>query len=145
MQDPSLEGLFLDARPSDPNVGFGLEHADSPALISQDDNGISYAKIQRMQFPVSGEDHSILMNRVSVYSQDALWNNMESWFNGGPIVLPELQETGTYDVSFINNGGSLIGEISENGQNGLEYEMDLSFMGNIQQTTNTMGYSFDLD
>ncbi len=145
VQDPSLEGLFLDARPSDPNVGFGLEHADSPALISQDDNGISYAKIQRMQFPVSGEDHSILMNRVSVYSQDALWNNMESWFNGGPIVLPGLQETGTYDVSFINNGGSLIGEISENGQNGLEYEMDLSFMDNIQQTTNTMGYSFDLD
>ena len=46
--DPSLEGLFLDSRPSDPNVGFGIEHAGSPALISQDVTGNPYAKVEKI-------------------------------------------------------------------------------------------------
>ena len=39
LTDPSLEGLFLDSRPSEPNIGFGIEHAGSPALISVDEDG----------------------------------------------------------------------------------------------------------
>ncbi len=145
LQDPSLEGLFLDSRPSDPNIGFGLEHADSPAIISKDDDGIPYAKIAAMQLPSCGDNNAILMNKISVYSKDALWTAMESWFNGGEKVEPALSQAGIFDVSFVNNGGSLIGEITEDGQDGIEHEIDLVFMNNAQQSANTMGYTFDLD
>ncbi|MGK0315179.1 MAG: hypothetical protein ACI86M_001407 [Saprospiraceae bacterium] len=145
MDDPSLEGLFLDSRPSDPNVGFGLEHAQSPALISEDGDGTSYAKIERLQFPASNEDNSMMLNQISVYSQNALWNDMESWFNGGAVVQPGINSAGTYDVSFINNGGAMAGEISETGANGQEYEIDLNYIENVQQNENIMGYEFDLD
>ena len=47
LEDPSLEGLFLDSRPANPNVPFGWEHALSPALISEDDEGTPYAKIEQ--------------------------------------------------------------------------------------------------
>jgi hypothetical protein len=89
-----LEGLFLDSRPSDPNVGFGIEHAGSPAIIAQDGSGNRYAKLERLQFPANNDDNSMILNQISVYSQNALWNDLEAWFNGGPVVLPGINESG---------------------------------------------------
>ncbi len=145
LQDPSLEGLFLDSRPSDPNIGFGIEHADSPAITAEDDDGTMYAKTTAMQFPLCGEDNSILLSSVSVYSSNVLWNAMESWFNGGPMVNTEFAALGTNEVSFINNGGSMAGEITPDGNNGNDLDIDLSFMNPVQQTSRTMGYEYDLN
>ena len=140
--DPSLEGMFLDSRPSDPNIGFGLEHATSPALISEDNNGIPYAKIEQLHFPISNEDNAMIMNSISVYSPNALWNQMEAWFSGGTVVQPGMNPSGIYEVNFINNGGAMAGEISGSG---IEHSIDLTYIDNIQQTTNSMGFEFDLD
>lgn len=143
--NPSLEGLFFDSRPSDPNVGLGVEQADLPAIISLDNVGTPYAKIKRIQFPVSGQRNSIVMNQVSAYSQNALWNDMQTWFNGGAVVPPGMNQTGVIDVAFSNNGGSMIGEISENGPNGLDHPIDLTYLNNIQQSSTTMGFEYDLN
>ena len=146
LNDPSLEGLFLDSRPSDPNIGFGLEHASSPALIAENDNGDYYAKIKRLQLPASNEDNSMILNQISVYSQNALWNAMESWFNGGAPVPTGINTAGTYNVSFTNNGGSMMGEITENWYEGEEsYEIDLDYINNVQQNEHIMGYAYDLE
>ena len=140
--DPSLEGLFLDSRPSDPNITFGIEHAVSPALISEDEGQNQFAKIERLQFPASNEDNSMVLNQISVYSQDALWNAMELWFNGGAVVSPSNIPSGAYQVSFVNNGGAMIGEISQSG-NG--HEIDLDYIDNVQLTSNIMGFEYDLN
>lgn len=140
--DTSLEGLFLDARPSNPNIGFGIEHAQSPALISQDDQGNPFAKIERLHFPASNEDNSMILNQVSVYNQNALWNDMESWFNGGSVVTPGQMQDGAYFVPFTNNGGSMVGEIAGPGVN---HEIDLDYIDNIQFNENIMGFEFDLN
>lgn len=142
LDDPSIEGLFLDTRPSDPNVGFGIEHAGSPALISEDDEGMAYAKIERLQFPASNDDNSMLLNQISVYSPNALWNDMENWFNGGAVVTPEMMQSGSLEVPFINNGGAMIGEITGAG---LNHEIELDYISNIQLNENIMGYEYDLD
>jgi hypothetical protein len=68
--------------------------------------------LERLQFPVNNEDNSMILSQISVYSQNALWNALETWFNGGPAVLPPINETGTYGVSFVNNGGAMAAEIS---------------------------------
>ena len=146
LDDSSLEGLFLDTRPSDPNIGFGFEHADSPALISEDEVGNLYAKIEPLQFPASNDDNTMLLNQISVYSQNALWNAMESWFDGGSVVQPGIYADGTFNVSFTNNGGSMMGEISENWYEGnLNHEIELTYIDNVQQTENIMGYVFDTE
>ncbi len=145
LQDPSLAGLFLDSRPSDPNVGFGIEHAGSPAIIALDDNGNPYAKVKRLQFPVNNEDNSIILNQISVYSQNALWNDLNNWFNGGPAVLPGINASGVSGVSFINNGGAMVAEISANSNNGIEHEIDLNYINNVQQNANIMGFEYDLN
>jgi hypothetical protein len=143
--NPDLEGLFLDSRPSDPNVGFGIEHAQSPAIISRNSSGNPYAKIERLQFPVNNEDNSMILSHISVYSQNALWHDLESWFNGGPAVLPGIDESGTYGVNFVNNGGSMAAEISEKMTNGIKHDIDLYYIDNIQQSANIMGFAYDLN
>lgn len=143
--DPSLGGLFLDSRPSEPNVGFGIEHAGSPALIAEDNTGIPYAKTNRLQYPANNDDNSIILNQISVYSRDALWNALEVWFNGGTAVPTTINETGTYGVSFVNNGGAMAAEIKENGPNGIDHSIDLNYIGNVQQNANMMGFEYDLN
>jgi hypothetical protein len=145
LQDPDLAGLFLDSRPSNPNVGFGIEHAQSPALISLDGNGNPYAKIERLQFPVNNDDNSMILSQISVYTKEAIWNDLESWFGGGSPVLPGIHEFGTSGVSFVNNGGAMAAEISETNPNGLEHDIDLHYIDNIQQNANIMGFSYDLN
>lgn len=143
--DPSLEGLFLDSRPSEPNVGFGIEHAGSPAIISFDGSGNPYAKLERLHFPANNEDNSMILNQISVYSKNALWNDLESWFNGGPAVLPGINMTGTYGVSFVNNGGAMAAEIAENSSNGIKHDIDLNYIDNVQLNANIMGFAYDLN
>lgn len=145
LQDPSLEGLFLDSRPSNPNVGFGIEHAGSPAIISQDGSGNLYAKLNRLQFPANNGDNSMILNQISVYSPSALWNDMESWFNGGPAVLPGINTSGIYGVSFVNNGGAMAAEIAESSPNGISHDIDLNYIDNVQQNANIMGFEYDLN
>lgn len=142
LENPSLEGLFLDSRPSEPNVGFGIEHAESPALAYTIANGDLYTKQARLQYPVSDENNSILLNQISVYSKGSLWTDMEAWFNGGAPVMPESMQSDTYGVNIVNNGGAKIGEFSILGEV-LEIEMD--YLDNIQQTQNIMGYEYNLD
>lgn len=142
LENPEIEGLFHDSRPSNPNIGPGLEHAGSPALIAEDDQGNLYAKIARLQFPASNENSAMAMSQISVYNQNALWNAMEAWFNGDAPVSPESMQNGALGVPFINNGGDIVGEISGGGN---EHSIALDYMSNVQQTTNVMGFEFDLN
>ena len=142
LENPSLEGLFLDTRPSNPNIGHGLEHAVSPSLISENDQGTPYAKIEQLQFPASNESSAMALSQISVYSQSALWDQMEAWFNGGEIVSSETIQDGLYNVSFNNNGGSIVGEIAGGGE---EYAIAMDYIQNVQQTSNVMGWEFNLN
>tara|TARA_B110000459_G_C16611457_1_gene496403 strand:- start:105 stop:3299 length:3195 start_codon:yes stop_codon:yes gene_type:complete len=142
LEDFSLEGLFFDTRPSNPNFGKGLEHAVSPALMSEDSQGTPYAKIEQLQFPASNESSTMALSQISVYSQESLWDAMEGWFNGGAMVSSESMQYGANSVSFVNNGGSIIGEIAGGGD---EYLIALDYIQNVQQTSNVMGWEFNLN
>ena len=140
--DPSLEGLFFDSRPSSPNVSTGIEHAQSPALISLDPIGNFFAKTKSIQFPASSENSSIVLNQFTIYSKNAFWNDMESWFNGGDPVPTNQMQNASYQVSFTQNGGDKIGEIIGAGFNN---ETKLDFFHNSQFSSNSMGFEFDLN
>ena len=146
LEDFSLEGLFLDSRPSDPNIPLGLEHAGSPALISFDNEGNPYAKLERLQFPAnSGTNNMMLLNQFSVYNENAFWNSMENWFNGGDAVQPGINSLATYNASFAQNGGSTYGKIAETSSNGLDHTIDLNYIDNTQLNGSIMGFEFDLE
>ena len=145
LENPSLEGLFLDSRPSNPDVAVGMEYALSPALISEDAGGNSYAKIQRVRFPVTNEDNSMLLQQATIYSENALWNDMENWFNGGAVVPAGIKQTGTNIIPFRENPNYLLGRIEEKGTDNPRHDIDLTYMDYVRQSSNSIGYEFDLD
>lgn len=97
---PAYEGLFLDSRPSTPNLAFAQEFSASPAVVGVDNTGDVYARIMPPVYPKTTGNSSAIMRDVSVYSRDAKWNDVESWFNGGPVPPTQLNETGTIKVDF---------------------------------------------
>lgn len=141
LENPELEGLFLDSRPSDPNITFGLEHAQSPAIAATDVDGSLFAKALPLQYPKSDDNSSMLMSHVEVYHKDTLWNAMNNWFDGGEVVLPGQLRQGSYATPFINNGGSVLGDIKAQGD---EFAMVLDYMGVKQHSSNIMGYEYEL-
>ena len=86
LDDPTLAGMFLDSRPSDPNRALQMETQYIPAVIASDSRGETYARIAPTDFPTGPDGVGILVHKVISYSKDALWNAVERWFQGGSPV-----------------------------------------------------------
>ncbi len=98
--NPAYEGLFLDAKPSSPNLQFAQEFSAMPTLVGTDNNGAIYSKMIPPVYPTTTSNTSEIMRDINVYSLDAKWNAVESWFNGGPIAPTSMQSSGSLPVDF---------------------------------------------
>ena len=117
---PTAEGRTLDTREG--NVGSGaIEINTVPRFEAKDAQGIVYTKIPRLQFPINENGVTILMQDATIYSKDALFQPLETWFDGGnntsgkfdadASLIPECTTTPTsYDqgpnatkISGVNN------------------------------------------
>ena len=62
-----------------------------------------------------------------------------------PAVLPGINKNGIHSVPFVNNGGAMAAEISENSLIGIKHDIDLHYIDNVQQNANIMGFKYDLN
>lgn len=81
---PEFAGTFLDTRPSEPNRALQMETQHVPAMVAKDRNGNSYARIAPTHFPGARGKEAPLIHNITAYSKDALWNDVDKWFRGGP-------------------------------------------------------------
>ncbi len=102
LNEPALEGLFLDARPSARNA-FAIEHADTPALIGKDSSGQAYARILPLAYPATTSTRSELLRDIKVYTRIAKWDEVDAWFKGGPVASTKFQSAGSGDKRFNVN------------------------------------------
>ncbi|MGK0363525.1 MAG: hypothetical protein ACI85O_000570 [Saprospiraceae bacterium] len=100
LNDPSFEGLFLDSRPSNPNMGFSKEYSASPAIVSVEGNGDVYGRTLPIVFPKTTDNTSELIRDVNVYSNAAKWDAVETWFNGGAVPPTAFDNAGTLEIDF---------------------------------------------
>ena len=149
LEDPRLEGLFLDTRPSDRNLSLGIELAYSPAYVANSNNGLRYGRINPFQYPISSENKSLLMSNVQQYSRDALWYDMVAWFSGGPIVKPGFNEDGVSNNLFDtrNNGANTSFEILQSGQSWHDYTIntDQFLETYLEDNGKVLGYQWNPD
>ena len=94
---PTAEGRGLDTRAGIADGG-AMEVNTVPYFEAVDSKGDRYSKIPRLQFPVNKEGNSVLMQDVTMYSMDALYQPLKSWFSGGKIVSGEFDALGSYAV-----------------------------------------------
>src|SRR5579859_3736393 len=84
VENPSLAGLFLDTRPSEPNKAVQMETQHIPAFLSRDAKGNAYARIAPTLFPGKPGGEAVLGHRLTAYRKAALWDSVQAWFDGGP-------------------------------------------------------------
>jgi hypothetical protein len=106
VENPSLAGLFLDNRPSEPNKAVQMETQHVPAYLSKDAKGDTYARVAPTLFPGKPGGDAVLIHRITAYSKAALWDSVQAWFDGGPAASGEIDPK-TFGVhKFDSKGGA---------------------------------------
>lgn len=106
VENLELSGLFLDSRPSEPNKAVQMETQHVPAYISQDAHGDTYARVAPTLFPTNPMGDSSLVHRITAYRKAALWDGVQSWFDGGPAVTGAIDSKASAVHTFKGGGGA---------------------------------------
>jgi hypothetical protein len=92
---PFIHGRGLDSRPG--LMGGGaMEINTVPQLVATADDGTTYSKIPRLRFPVDEEGKAVIVQDVTYYSKEALYDDFLKWRKGGPAVSGRFDEAGAY-------------------------------------------------
>lgn len=83
VDDPQVNGLFLDQRPSQANKAFQMETQFIHSYEATAANGQTFSRIAPTQYPVGPDGNSELLHRLMVYNKSALWDKVDAWFKGG--------------------------------------------------------------
>ncbi|TDG36624.1 hypothetical protein EZJ43_08965 [Pedobacter changchengzhani] len=93
---PTAEGRTLDTREG--VVGAGAIEINSvPRFEATDKNGVVYSKIPRLQFPVDKDGITTLMQDATLYSKNAIFGPLQSFFNDGGVIPNRFP----VDASFV--------------------------------------------
>ncbi len=103
---PELAGLFLDARPSDPNKAVQMETQHVPAYIGTDAKGGTYARVAPTQFPATMDKDAPLIHRITAYKKEALWDGVQAWFDGGKEATGLIDPKAAVVQTFESKGGA---------------------------------------
>ena len=106
VKNPALAGLLLDSSPSDPNKDFQMETQYIPATVGQDAEGNQFARTAPIYFPVDTANNSVMMHGLRAYSRHALWDHVQTWFNGGAAASGTINVEGAYLETFRNGCNS---------------------------------------
>ncbi len=106
VDEPRWSGLFLDSRPSGPNRALQMETQYVPAAQSVDNQGNPYARIAPISFPRGPQGNSAVVHQVTAYNKQALWNQVEAWFEGGPPASGIIDPAGARVHRFPGRGGA---------------------------------------
>ena len=112
---PFIIGRGLDARSG--NMGGGaMEINTVPCFESHDKNGAKYSKIPQLQFPVDDKGRTLLVQDVTYYSKDAVYNSFKKWRDGGEACSGKFDEKGawkskltTYSTRYDQGGKKMTG------------------------------------
>ena len=106
LKDPKVAGMFLDARPSNPNRALQMETQYVPSVQAVDAKGETYARIAPTSFPRSADGESVVVHQVTSYTKQALWNDVESWFDGGQPATGAIDAEHATVHRFPGRGGA---------------------------------------
>ena len=78
----TIVGRGLDALPG--RMAGGAMEVNTVPWIEQTEDGVTYTRAPRLNFPVDEDNKTVLMQDVKMYSRDALFASVMNWSSGGP-------------------------------------------------------------
>lgn len=106
LERPDLVGKFLDVRPSEPNKAIQMETQHVPAFLAMDTKGDTYARVAPTLFPANSGTSAPLIHRVTAYSRAALWDGVQTWFDGGKTATGAIDAKAASVHIFDGKGGA---------------------------------------
>ena len=106
LEDAKVAGMFLDARPSQPNRALQMETQYIPSVQAVDAKGDTYARIAPTRFPRGSSGESIVVHQVTSYKKKALWDGVKSWFAGGDATAGTIDSAHARVHRFPGRGGA---------------------------------------
>lgn len=79
---PPAVGRGLDALPGIADSG-AIEIGAVPQFVAGEGQDTTYARIPQLHFPSDRTGQTVLMHKLTVYSKEALWNQVAAWSEGG--------------------------------------------------------------
>ncbi|MCE2796689.1 MAG: hypothetical protein LW816_15305 [Planctomyces sp.] len=104
--DAAVSGMFLDAKPSQPNKAVQMETQYVPAWQGADSSGRLYARVAPTAFPQSEDGSSPVVHRISAYNRQALWDGVRAWFDGGAVASGRIDPGAAAVHQFTGQGGA---------------------------------------
>jgi hypothetical protein len=142
IKDPRLVGQLLDTRPVSPNRAVQMETQYIPCQIAKDSKGDSYARISPTSFPRDAAGDSVLIQQDTDYGTSALWDEVSSWFAGGPAATGLIDPAGAH-VRHYERGGYATWEIRVRQPDGSEQKAPIDWKSFARATVfdpTTYGY-----
>lgn len=88
-------GRGLDALPGVASSG-AIEIGGVPQFVGKPVSGSTYHRIPQLRFPVDKDGRSVLMQNMTSYSKQALWDQVEAWRKGGPTPSGRFNAKGSF-------------------------------------------------
>jgi hypothetical protein len=92
---PIINGRGLDARPGIIRGG-ATEINTVPHFESKDKDGVLYTKIPKLNFPADESGQALLVQGLTYYNKDALFNDLRNWKENGVAVSGAFKKEGAY-------------------------------------------------
>lgn len=145
LSEPRLAGQLLDTRPAAPDRAIQMETQWIPCRVATDAEGASYARIEPTSFPCGPDGQSALVHQDTVYSREALWDAVGTWFSGGEPASGAISPRGACTRTFSDQGYATW-EIRVPRPDGSEWKVPLAwdtFATPTAVTPQTSGYRWD--
>jgi hypothetical protein len=104
--EPRFSGMLLDSRPSEPNRALQMETQHVPSLQAVDARGETYARIAPTFFPCETNGESRLVHHITSYTRRALWDAVQTWFDGGAEASGAIRSEAAIRHRFTGKGGA---------------------------------------
>lgn len=94
---PQLAGQGFDSRWTEADKGFAMESQETAPGAACDTADSTFVRSLPIYYPVDSDGYSLLMHRLSVYDQGALWNEVGQWLAAtGPTPSGVIKSSSTF-------------------------------------------------
>jgi hypothetical protein len=101
IEHPEWTGKLLDSCPAGPNKPIQMETQHVPAILTD-----KQARVAPTRFPIGADGTSTVLHRLTAYKKEALWEDVQRWFDGGAAADGKIKPEAAAIHTFRSGGGS---------------------------------------
>ena len=144
LEYPHLHGKYFDSQPNKVSRHIQMETQHLAAIEATANNGDTYARTTRIQFPLHDDGLTHVLTKNTCYNKSALWDAVDAWFKGGPIASGKINTAGSFTTKILDGNRNTWRFMQKQGEQKIRIPIDWkAFVGRASVDDETMTFRFD--